>query len=442
LRAAAERATVRSSARPPALLAAPVDPSEADVTRLSPLALPSPAGARPGVAARAAAAMPLGGAVGGAAPASEPRVRTHEWPSALEAARPAAAPQWVEPRPEGASTPDHTLDWPAVEPPPSSGPEADRLSAWPSAVGHESPALAAAEAAGASWAAPAVPAEGGAAAGGRGGAGRAPERPAATGARPSPAPARGVDRTLKLPAVVEPPRPEPELTVVRATELVKAYGRGAGAVEVLRGVSLAVPSGGLTLVMGPSGSGKTTLLSVLTGLSRPDEGSVELCGEPLASYDEARAAAARARHVGFVFPGHNLFPALRALDNVALALTARGAALGEARERAREALERVGLGARAGHRPGALSGGERQRVAVARALVGSPTLLVGDEVTAALDTDGAFRVMEMLRNYVTPRTAVLLVTHDRRLETFADRVIEVADGRVRRDRALSPRRRP
>ncbi|MCU0681191.1 MAG: ABC transporter ATP-binding protein [Polyangiaceae bacterium] len=233
-------------------------------------------------------------------------------------------------------------------------------------------------------------------------------------------------------------RPAPGRTVLRATDLIKTYGSGENALTVLRGVSMILPTGGLSLVMGPSGSGKTTLISVLTGLLHPSSGQVELCGELISSMNQKQVAAMRARHVGFVFQSYNLFPALSATDNVALALTMRGSQLEAARVKAREALGRVGLAARASHLPADLSGGEKQRVAIARALVSSPTLLVGDEVTAALDTNTAFRVMDILRAYVTSHTAVLLVTHDRRLEAFADRVFEVADGQIQQDRLLSP----
>jgi putative ABC transport system ATP-binding protein len=203
---------------------------------------------------------------------------------------------------------------------------------------------------------------------------------------------------------------------------------------VLHGISLEIPAGELTLIMGPSGSGKTTLISLLAGVLRPTSGSVILCGAPISEMPEAEVARIRRQRVGFVFQSYNLFPALTARDNVAVALQMMGRPWKTAQTEAESALERVGLGARLAHRPADMSGGEKQRVAIARALVTHPTLVVGDEVTGALDGVTAFQVLELLRAHVNDHTAVLLVTHDRRLERFADRVIEMEDGRLRSDR--------
>ena len=222
--------------------------------------------------------------------------------------------------------------------------------------------------------------------------------------------------------------------VARARDLTKEYSVGGAAVPVLHGISLTISTGSLTLLMGPSGSGKTTLVSLLAGLLRPTAGQVELCGVPISRLSDAEVAAARRAHLGFIFQSYNLFAALSALDNVALALRMKGLAWPAARRRAGAALERVGLGARLGHRPPQLSGGERQRVAIARAVVGEPALVIGDEITAALDGPSAFQVMELLRAHLTDATAVLLVTHDLRLERFAHRVIQMSDGRLRDDR--------
>ncbi|MBK6532726.1 MAG: ABC transporter ATP-binding protein [Deltaproteobacteria bacterium] len=151
--------------------------------------------------------------------------------------------------------------------------------------------------------------------------------------------------------------------------------------------------------MGPSGSGKTTLISILAGLQRPSGGRVELCGHDLTRMSESDVALVRRRHLGFVFQTYNLFPALTALENVAHVL--RMKALPRARRRARRGrLGRVGLGERVGHRPGELSGGQKQRVAIARALAGKPSLVIGDEVTAALDSGSGVAVMKVLRAHV------------------------------------------
>jgi putative ABC transport system ATP-binding protein len=226
-----------------------------------------------------------------------------------------------------------------------------------------------------------------------------------------------------------------EAPVLRVVDVVKVYRTSAVITPVLHGVSFEVPVGQLTLIMGPSGSGKTTLISLLAGVLRPTSGRVDLCGEPISELPEAEVARIRRERVGFVFQSYNLFPALTAQDNVALALQMMGRSWRAAQAEAAMVLAGVGLGARLSHRPADLSGGEKQRVAIARALVTRPTLVVGDEVTAALDGATAFQVLELLRAHVSDRTAVILVTHDRRLERFAERVIEIEDGRLRVDRA-------
>jgi putative ABC transport system ATP-binding protein len=219
--------------------------------------------------------------------------------------------------------------------------------------------------------------------------------------------------------------------VIAATAVSKTFGEGALATHVLREVSLDVRAGELVLLMGPSGSGKTTLVSILAGLMRPTSGGVVLAGEPIAELGEAARAKIRRDRVGFVFQTYNLFPALSAEDNVAVAFQLRGGRSRAAcREAARVALAAVGLAERAAYKPGELSSGQKQRVAIARALAGDPAVVIGDEPTAALDTESAMSVMELLRARVTPTSAMLLVTHDHRLERFADRVIAIEDGVV------------
>jgi putative ABC transport system ATP-binding protein len=217
----------------------------------------------------------------------------------------------------------------------------------------------------------------------------------------------------------------------------KTYGEGGLATTALREISLDIHAGELTLLMGPSGSGKTTLISILVGLLRASAGTVLLCSMPITQMAEVDVAAVRRRHLGFVFQSYNLFPALTALDNVALVLRMKGLSAREADDAARMTLARVGLGDRVRHRPAELSGGQRQRVAIARAIAGEPALIVGDEITAALDGTTGIAVMNLLRAHVTAHTGVLLVTHDHRLESFADRVIEMEDGRIVHERRVS-----
>jgi len=226
------------------------------------------------------------------------------------------------------------------------------------------------------------------------------------------------------------------VTLLRATDVKKTYGSGELATHVLHGVSMEVPPGELVLLMGPSGSGKTTLLSILAGLMHPTSGKVELCGAVISELSEEATARVRRAKLGFIFQTYNLFPALTALDNVAEVLAMKGVPIRQAREQAALALDRVGLSKRLTHMPSDLSGGQKQRVAIARALAGDPALVLGDEVTAALDGVTANSVMEILRSQVTPHTGVLLVTHDHRLERFADRMIEIEDGLIVRDAPL------
>ena len=222
--------------------------------------------------------------------------------------------------------------------------------------------------------------------------------------------------------------------LVDARGVSKTFGAGEIATRVLSDVALTLRAGELSLLMGPSGSGKTTLVSILAGLMRPTAGTVELCGAPISTMTEAEVASVRRQRLGFVFQTYNLFPALTALDNVALGFRMRGETRrAVARQRAAAALEAIGLGDRLLYRPADLSAGQKQRVAIARALAGDPRVVLGDEVTAALDTSAAMAVMEIFRSRVTPASATLLVTHDVRLERFADRIFAIEDGRVREE---------
>ncbi|CAG0969474.1 sulfonate transport system ATP-binding protein [Myxococcaceae bacterium] len=219
-----------------------------------------------------------------------------------------------------------------------------------------------------------------------------------------------------------------------ATDVRRSFGSGANTNEVLRGVSIEIRPGELTLIVGPSGSGKSTLLSVLSGLLRPGSGHVSVLGETLWDLDEEAIDAFRLRHCGFVFQGFNLFPALTALEQVVLPLQYGGVRGPEAMRRAIDALESVGLGARLDLRPQELSGGEKQRVAIARALAKEPELVFADEPTSALDRDNGRIVIELLHRAATQRGAtVLAVTHDPRLVAHADRVLRIEDGGITAD---------
>ncbi len=216
---------------------------------------------------------------------------------------------------------------------------------------------------------------------------------------------------------------------IAVRRVVKSYGAGETAVQALRGVDLDVHAGEVLLMMGPSGSGKTTLLSIMGGILQATGGSVAIAGREIVGLPERALPEVRLRHIGFVFQGFNLFPALTAAENVAIALDLRGIRGREADRRALAALDAVGLADRAHHRPGDLSGGQKQRVAIARALVGEPDIVLADEPTAALDHTSGERVLDLLRRVATEqRRAVVLVTHDPRTLPYADRIVHIEDG--------------
>lgn len=203
----------------------------------------------------------------------------------------------------------------------------------------------------------------------------------------------------------------------------------AGEVHILRGVDLAVREGEALGIVGPSGSGKTTLLMLIAGLERPSAGSVSVAGEALARRSEDDLAVFRRDHVGIVFQSFHLIPTMTALENVAVPLEFRGSA--DAMSRAREKLERVGLGHRLSHYPGQLSGGEQQRVAIARALASGARIILADEPTGNLDQETGEQIIRLLFDLRDQDgTALLLVTHDRSLAARCDRIVEVRDGRI------------
>lgn len=216
-------------------------------------------------------------------------------------------------------------------------------------------------------------------------------------------------------------------------EVRKRFELGGTIVEVLRGLSLEVLQGGSVAIMGPSGSGKTTLLHVAAGLELPDAGSVRIRGLDPYALDEVARAAFRRRSVGMVFQEHHLLPQLSALENVLLpAIAERRRATDDDVAWARRLLAAVGLTERGGHRPSQLSGGERQRVAVARALMNRPAVVLADEPTGALDHAAAREVGVLLARVVREANATLLVaTHDPELATTLDRTCTLWDGSIR-----------
>jgi putative ABC transport system ATP-binding protein len=223
-----------------------------------------------------------------------------------------------------------------------------------------------------------------------------------------------------------------EMTLaVSLREITKSYSSGATIVHALDRVSLDVECGEVVLLMGPSGSGKTTLLSIMGCILRPTSGSVRVLGHEVTGLGEKELPRLRCSHVGFVFQGFNLFPALTAGENVELALDLKNIRGRAARRRAGELLESMGLGDKYDALPANLSGGEKQRVAIARALAGEPEIFLADEPTAALDSHNGRAVIETLHDLAHERgRAVVIVTHDNRTQDFADRIVHIEDGKI------------
>ncbi|MDI7775223.1 ABC transporter ATP-binding protein [Asticcacaulis sp. EMRT-3] len=223
-----------------------------------------------------------------------------------------------------------------------------------------------------------------------------------------------------------------------AKQLGKSYKIGKTKQQVLKNVDFTAWHGQVTMVMGPSGSGKSTLIAALSGLMKPDEGSVLALGEDLWKKKRGKIDKFRLDHCGFIFQGFNLFPSLNATQQVEQVLKYCKVPHGEAKLRARAVLESVGLGHRLTLRPSEMSGGEKQRVAIARALSKSPSLIFADEPTSALDSVSGQVVIKLLHQAAKERgAAVVVVTHDPRLEAYADRIIHMEDGHILSDHMVS-----
>jgi len=219
--------------------------------------------------------------------------------------------------------------------------------------------------------------------------------------------------------------------VLRASGIEKTYPTPSGRLEVIRGIDLAVHRGSVVAIVGVSGVGKSTLLNILGTIDRPDRGSVEIRGRKVEELGEGELARFRARHLGFVFQFHHLLPEFNAEENVMMPLLIAGESPGSAVKRARLALEAVGLRERWDHMPAQISGGEAQRVAVARALVAGPELVLADEPSGNLDQGGAENLHELMSTLAhRERQAFVIVTHNDRLAAIADRVLRLESGRL------------
>lgn len=218
-------------------------------------------------------------------------------------------------------------------------------------------------------------------------------------------------------------------TVISTDALDMVFQTGSQIYHVLKQIELEIFHGDIQLLMGPSGSGKTTLLSILGGILTPTGGHVNILGQDITQLSRPNLARFRRQHIGFIFQGFNLFPALTAAENIKVAMKLKGIKPHRWDQTAQTLLEHVGLGEKANQYPHDLSGGQKQRVAIARALVGKPPIIMADEPTAALDSHSGHAVISLLRNLAKEGSStVLMVTHDPRIKDVADRIAYLEDG--------------
>jgi putative ABC transport system ATP-binding protein len=227
--------------------------------------------------------------------------------------------------------------------------------------------------------------------------------------------------------------------LIRMEAVTKTYDAGELAVQALRGIDLRIEEGQMVAVIGPSGSGKSTLMHILGCLDAPTDGRYLLDGHDVSSLSGFQLAAIRNQKVGFVFQTFNLLPKATLQRNVELPLLYAGLTGSERKERAREALARVGLLERARHRPAELSGGQRQRAAIARAIVNQPSLILADEPTGNLDTKTGLEILDIFDGMHAKGETILIVTHDARIAERCERVVSIVDGCISRDESSSGR---
>jgi putative ABC transport system ATP-binding protein len=222
-------------------------------------------------------------------------------------------------------------------------------------------------------------------------------------------------------------------SLIRLEGVTKTYDSGELAVQALRGVDLTVEKGQMVAIIGPSGSGKSTLMHILGCLDAPTAGSHWLDGQDVAAMNSFQLASVRNRKIGFVFQTFNLLPKASLLRNVELPMLYGGIGSAERKERAQAALQKIGLGDRAKHRPSELSGGQRQRAAIARALVMNPSLILADEPTGNLDSKTGFEILDLFREMHARGETIVIVTHDPRIAELCQRVVSIVDGAIESD---------
>jgi putative ABC transport system ATP-binding protein len=244
----------------------------------------------------------------------------------------------------------------------------------------------------------------------------------------------GADTAASAVQVLDPAGPAPgPVPVIELHDVTKVYATGSLEVRALQGVSLHIDRGEYVAIMGPSGSGKSTLMHIIGCLDVPTAGRYLLAGEDVGEMDEVELAEVRNRQIGFVFQQFNLLPSLNAWRNVELPLTYAGVKRDERKRRAIEALDRVGLADRVGHRPGELSGGQQQRVAVARALVSDPALILADEPTGNLDSVATEDALALFDELHAQGRTIVLITHEIDVAERARRIVRVRDGWIQSD---------
>lgn len=221
--------------------------------------------------------------------------------------------------------------------------------------------------------------------------------------------------------------------LIETKGLTKLYGRGSSIIRALDGIDLSVDSGEFVAVVGASGSGKSTLMNLLGGLDKPEHGQISIAGQALDSMNRRELAHFRNQTIGFVFQQFQLLPKKSALTNVRLPMQYKRPRLVGEKDLARQSLDRVGLSDRLHHKPTELSGGQQQRVAIARALVGRPSLLLADEPTGALDSKTSVDVMNLLVALNAQGLTIILITHDKEVASYADRLVVMRDGKIVED---------
>jgi putative ABC transport system ATP-binding protein len=218
--------------------------------------------------------------------------------------------------------------------------------------------------------------------------------------------------------------------ILELNNIYKNYHQGKMDVPVLKDVSLKVEEGAYMAIMGPSGSGKSTLMNIIGCLDKPTSGNYIFGDEDMLKYNDSELSTVRLKNIGFVFQNFNLLPRQSALDNVALPLLYAGIARKERNQIAKEALERVGLGDRIEFKPTQLSGGEKQRIAIARAIVNNPNILLADEPTGALDSQSGEQVMELFNKLNKEGVTIIMITHEREIAEHAERIVMIRDGEI------------